>query len=138
MGIIDGHKILRTQPINPDFLSPGFPKIVLEDMHTYSPPAYTNRRVDIDEYFDVKCLRNTNVFPNLAQYRGNKNTPTALTQHYRWACATEKRLHDIQKYSIGFHVRHKPWDALEHQLPCSSCVVGQIKKQRKVRPDDYV
>ena len=87
MGIIDGHKILRTQPINPDILSPGFPKIVLQDIHTYSPPTYINRRVGIDEYFDVKCLRN---IPNLAQYRRGKAMPTALTQHYRWECASKK------------------------------------------------
>ena len=97
MDIIDRHKILRTQPVNPDILPPDFPMNVLQDMDSCSPPSYINRRAGIDEYFDVKFLGNSSVFANLAQYRGNKNTPAALTQHYRWACASEKRLHDIYK-----------------------------------------
>ena len=47
-------------------------------------------------------------------------------------------MHDIQKYTTGLHVRHKTWDALEHQLPYRSCVVSQIKKQHKVPPANFV
>ena len=128
MDVVDGYKILRTQPVNPDILPPDFPMAILQKTDSYLPPTYINRRAGIGEYFDIKLFGNSSVFANLAQYRGNKNTLTALTQHYRWAYASEKRLHDIQKCTIGMHVRYKSWDALKHQLPCSSCVVGQIRK----------
>ena len=75
MDIVDGHKILRTQPVNPDILPPGYSKIVLKDADSYSPPTYISRRAGIDEYLDVRLLGNSSVLANLAQYRGNKNTP---------------------------------------------------------------
>ena len=133
MDIIDGHKIIRTQPINPDTLPPDFPRIVLQDYESYVPPTCKNRRVGITERFDVK-----KDMVNLVQYRGDKNTPTALTQHYRWACASEKRLRELQKCTTGFHVRHGTWKLLQEQLPCLSCVVGQIRKQHKTKPANFV
>ena len=54
MNIVDGHKIIRTQPINPDLLPPDFPRIMLQDAAVYTPPTCINRRVGIAEYFDIK------------------------------------------------------------------------------------
>ena len=79
MDIVYGHKVMRVQPINPDILPPDFPEVILQPTESHSPPAYINRRVGTDEYFDTKPLGNTKAFGNLAQYRGNTKTPTALT-----------------------------------------------------------
>ena len=73
MGSIDGHKIVRTQPVNPELLPPDFPRIILQDTEVYTPPTCINKRVGIDQHMDLK-----RDISNLVQYRGDKSTPTAL------------------------------------------------------------
>ena len=87
MGVVDGRKLLRAQPINPVDLPHDFPKINLQSAESHSPPTYVNRRIGSDEYFDTKILRNASAFGNLAQYRGNTKTPTALIHHQRFSFA---------------------------------------------------
>ena len=42
MDITDGHKIVRTQPVNPELLPPDFPRIMLQDNEVYT--AYMHQQ----------------------------------------------------------------------------------------------